>query len=199
MASARVTPAQGSKRARPSATGELFELTLLHGRDAQTYQSMLERVRGALEPQDLIERFWLQNIVDLTWEMLELRRSKAQLMFLSAHRELMQFFSADLSIPLSPADAYTLQGLERVFKTVGLDGRGVMAKMLAIELSAIGQIERMSMETQARCDAILREMERRRTRYNRPAYRLSITLRYLLSNMLDEACAETTNAGGGHD
>ena len=201
MACDKPAPAKRGNRSKTSAIGKLFGLTLLQGRDVKGYQSLLDRVQNALEPEDSIEECWIHNIVDLTWEMLELRRLRGQLMILSAHQELMQTLLTNLTMPLSTTpDPATVQGWETVFESVGLDSNGVTAKTIAIELGTIGQIGRMLAATQASCDAILVEIERRRIRYEQPADRLAMRMRYVLNDILfDDACEEPQAAEVRHD
>ena len=41
---------------------------------------MLARVTTAVVPADIIEEFWVRDVVDLVWEALRLRRLKASLL-----------------------------------------------------------------------------------------------------------------------
>jgi hypothetical protein len=44
------------------------------------YEQLLAQVTAAVESADVIEEFWVRDVVDLTWEALRLRRLKAQLL-----------------------------------------------------------------------------------------------------------------------
>ena len=47
--------------------------------DDETYWKCMERVIQCVEPQDIIEWLWLKDVVDLSWEILRLRRLKIDL------------------------------------------------------------------------------------------------------------------------
>ena len=49
---------------------------LLEGEDSKAYDTLLARVSGAVKPKDIIEEIWVRDIVNLTWEILRLRRLK---------------------------------------------------------------------------------------------------------------------------
>ena len=50
---------------------------LLPGEKEADYAAIAERIVGASEPRDAIEEFLIRDVVDLTWEILRLRRVKA--------------------------------------------------------------------------------------------------------------------------
>ena len=47
--------------------------------DDETYWKCMERVIKCVEPQDVIEWLWIKDDVDLSWEILRLRRLKIKL------------------------------------------------------------------------------------------------------------------------
>ena len=53
---------------------------LLEGEDEAAYEKLLAQVTAAVEPKDIIEEFWVRDVVDLAWEALRLRRLKADLL-----------------------------------------------------------------------------------------------------------------------
>ena len=50
---------------------------LLAGEDLAHYERLSAQVTAAVEPCDVIEVFWVRDVVDLLWEVLRLRRLKA--------------------------------------------------------------------------------------------------------------------------
>ena len=50
---------------------------LLEGEDAAAYDELLGRISGAVKPSDIFEEIWVQDIVDLVWEVVRLRRLSA--------------------------------------------------------------------------------------------------------------------------
>ena len=49
---------------------------VLRGEDTKAYDLLLEQVSTTVKPSDIIEDIWVRDIVDLTWEILRLRRYK---------------------------------------------------------------------------------------------------------------------------
>jgi len=52
---------------------------LFIGEDQAAYNELLTRVQAFVRPKDIIEEFWVRDIIDNTWEVLRLRRVKAAL------------------------------------------------------------------------------------------------------------------------
>ena len=66
---------------------------LLEGEDIADYEAMLARVTTAVVPEDIIEEFWVRDVVDLVWEALRLRRLKAALLVSSTAAGLREVLS----------------------------------------------------------------------------------------------------------
>ena len=52
---------------------------ILKTEDDETYWKYIGRVAKCVEPQDIIEWLWIKDVVDLSWEILRLRRLKIEL------------------------------------------------------------------------------------------------------------------------
>ena len=48
-------------------------------KDDEIYWNCMERFVKCVEPQDVIEWLWIKDVVDLSWEILRLRRLKIDL------------------------------------------------------------------------------------------------------------------------
>src|SRR5215207_10190506 len=66
---------------------------LLEGEDLAQYERLSAQVTAAVEPVDVIEVFWVRDVVDLLWEVLRLRRLKASLLLASAASGLEQLLT----------------------------------------------------------------------------------------------------------
>ena len=55
----------------------------LEGEDDQLYARLFGQVKTAISPRDIIEEFWVRDVMDLQWEVIRFRRLKACL--LNAH------------------------------------------------------------------------------------------------------------------
>jgi hypothetical protein len=50
---------------------------MLANEDPSDYDALLDALASEVKPRDLIERLWVKDIADLTWEILRYRRIKA--------------------------------------------------------------------------------------------------------------------------
>ena len=76
----------GKNRKPKPGSVELTKLpppVFLEGEDDQLYARLLEQVKTAISPGDIIEEFWGRDDMDLQWEVIRFRRLKACL--LNAH------------------------------------------------------------------------------------------------------------------
>ena len=93
---------------------------LLENESQETYDTLLSRVTGAVNPKDIIEEIWVYDIVDLVWEILRLRGLKLTLLSASAGR-----------------------GLEKLYQTHGqYDMSGLIAEWSVREPLAVAEVER---------------------------------------------------------
>jgi hypothetical protein len=157
----------------PNASGDglpaLGPSPLIAGENAAAYDDLVARVRGALQPRDILEDIWVRDVVDLAWEVLRLRRLKAQLMRVAA-RDGMSDVLGDLPIddPCEVADRWHAGDAEaaaevnQALAAAGLTIDAVMAQTLTERIGDIERIERMMTAAEARRDTILRELDRRR-------------------------------------
>src|SRR5262245_32663466 len=90
---------------------------LLEGEDAAAYDDLLRRISGAVKPSDIFEEIWVQDIVDLVWEVVRLRRLSASLMTATAHRAvetILEPFISDYSKREDLAKAWGTRDKEAV-------------------------------------------------------------------------------------
>src|SRR5262245_11722315 len=64
----------------PDCLGELFGYApTLQTESHELYWDFLEEVAQCIKPKDIIEWLWLKDVVDLSWEILRLRKLKISL------------------------------------------------------------------------------------------------------------------------
>jgi hypothetical protein len=163
---------------------------LITGEDVDAYEKILARVSSQIAPKDLIEEMLLMDIVDLTWEIGRLRRLKAGLFNVGAYQSLSKVLEplldrGDDSTPDSDLDEEALserylaenwfrripEAVERVDQLLdqaGLSMDAVNAQTLAENIEGMERIERMLAGLEARRNAILGEIDRRRESLARP-------------------------------
>jgi hypothetical protein len=148
---------------------------LIEGENAESYNDLLARISGTLQPADILEEIWVRDVVDLVWEAFRLRRLKAHLLKAAAHEGMAQLIGPLLDWNLTGQTSRRWAiGHEEAVKTVkttlaaaGMDMDSVMARTLALKIHEIERIDRMTMAAEARRNAVLREIERHRATFAR--------------------------------
>jgi hypothetical protein len=147
------------------------EPTLLLGEDARGYDELLAEVSHVLVPHDVIEDMWIRDVVDLAWDVLRLRRIKANLLLVRARealREVLDPLSKDafkLARGWFARDKAAVDGVERALQSAGLSMDTVMAATLRQELDEIERIEAMIANAENRRGTALSEIERHRASF----------------------------------
>lgn len=143
---------------------------LLEGENANDYHALNAQIRSAVAPKDIIEEMWVRDVVDLFWETIRLRRLKAKLMRAAAHEGLDKLLQPlagfmehrDLANGWARRDAKSVKQVDALLKQAGLDQEAITAQTLAEKLDTFERIDRMIMQTEARRNMILREVDRHR-------------------------------------
>jgi ribosomal protein L12E/L44/L45/RPP1/RPP2 len=157
-------------RIRDAGAFELGPPVLLEGEDIAQYEGLLTRVTTAVGPADILEEFWVRDVVDLVWEALRLRRLKASLLVSSTAaglrevlKPLVEFTELD---PLIEAwysrDESALTNVDTLLEQAGLTMDHVMARTLCAKLDDVERIDRMIANAEARRHVVLREIDRHR-------------------------------------
>jgi len=143
---------------------------LLEGEDAGAYEALYNRILAAVEPKDALEEICVRDIMDLLWETLRLRRLKAALMTAARHEGLEKVLSPMTSIWSNPEliggwvrrERDSVDKVNSLLKQAGLNDETITAQTLAAKLETFEKIDRMIMQTEARRNAALREIDRHR-------------------------------------
>jgi hypothetical protein len=144
---------------------------LLEGEDSSAYDELLARISGTIKPADVLEEMWVRDVVDLSWENFRLRRLKSNLLNANAHRGLKTVLESITSpavailLPKQWAarDADAIEEVDELLASSDLTMDAVMAETLAYIIDDFERIDRLIMHTEARRNAILREVDRYRT------------------------------------
>jgi hypothetical protein len=175
---------------------------ILHGEDERAYAEFLARVQRAVGPNDIVEEFWVRDVVDLVWETLRLRRMKASLVTVATRDALAEVlapivngngsgdpdpFNLDFVFKETPAqklaggwyrrEGKAVEEVERILRGAGLSMDVVTAVALRRSLDDIERIERMIVSAEARRNAVLREVARHRAAFAEALRRSSRTVR----------------------
>jgi hypothetical protein len=128
-------------------------------------------MRAAIKPKDFLEEMWTRDVVDLTWDILRMRRIKAGLltsvMSEGMGRILNQLLdweeAHELSEAWSARDPEAIKSVEELLAARGLTMELAAARGFEARIDTFEQIDRMAMATEARRNSALRELERHRT------------------------------------
>jgi hypothetical protein len=143
---------------------------LFDGEDAKAYDEFLTRISTVVKPVDILEDIWVRDLVDLTWEVIRLRRLKANVMMANAYKGL----SETLAPLVGRSEAETLaeawaarksdvaEEVDKALASAGLSMDAVMAQTLSLKLDDIERIEHMTAIAEARRNTTLREIDRHR-------------------------------------
>jgi hypothetical protein len=94
---------------------------------------MLKQTSDAVKPTDIIDEFSVRDIVDVTWELLRLRRNKAELLTANMHRGLKQILdplcgyeqAEELSESWAQGDGDTIKQVDGLLADAGLSMNSV--------------------------------------------------------------------------
>jgi len=144
---------------------------LIEGEDRAAYDDYLAKTSAALKPKDFVEEMWVQDIVDLTWEIQRMRHLKASLLTLHLSKGLRRVLTMvmDETEAVKLADLWekrdqtAIGRVDEIFASAGLTMETVRSWTLSANIDAVERIDRMAMNAEARRSAALREIERHRS------------------------------------
>jgi hypothetical protein len=123
-------------------------------------------------PEDVIEELWVRDLVDLTWETMRLRRRKAKLMDAARPEGLalmlknLTDWPATLAHEMAAAyargEVKAKKMVDSFLENAQIDPGMIEAQTLVARLDAFATIDRLLAQSEARRNAVLREIDRRR-------------------------------------
>jgi len=142
---------------------------LIEGEDAAAYDELLAGISAAVKPADILEDIWVRDIVDRVWEILRLRRLKANLITATAYnglqtvlQPLVDYGVFQLAQNWARKQPDAIERVNRLLASANLTMDAVMVQALCNNIDPIERIERMIALAESRRDAILREIDRHR-------------------------------------
>jgi len=143
---------------------------LLPGENEADYVEVAVRIVSAAKPKDAIEEFLIRDAVDLTWEILRLRRVKAGIVRASQSegvRQVLDNFgygasATELGRSWASGDKAAQKEVVRALNVAGLTIDDVTAKTLESKLDCFERLDRMLASAEARRNNALREIDRHR-------------------------------------
>jgi hypothetical protein len=149
---------------------------VIAGESRAAYDELLGRMTRTLAPADVIEHMFLRDVVDLAWEVLRLRRLKANLMACAAHQGV-----ATLLRPLIEEDSDrallargwaarrdgAVEKVESLLAAAGFGPDHVAAATFASASYDMERIDRMMAAAERRRNSALFNVEYHRERFGR--------------------------------
>jgi hypothetical protein len=150
---------------------------LLEGEDAATYDELLLQVTTSVRSSDILEEIWVRDIIDLSWEILRLRRLKISLVAAEIPDALrvvlapivnVQQLSEWMDALIKQWRAQRPSAIKRVQAYLRSEGKtfdSVIAKAFSCRLDTIERIERLITIAEGRRNSALREIDRHRATF----------------------------------
>jgi len=144
---------------------------LLPGEKQADYAGVAVRIVSTAKPRDAIEEFLVRDVVDLTWEILRLRRTKTGILKASMGAGVRQVLaglghdyleSGELGESWAAGDTYARDKVDAVLKKAGLTINEVAAQTLDSKLDSFERLDRLLARAEARRNNALREIDRHR-------------------------------------
>jgi len=145
----------------------LGQLPLIRGEDGCAYNELCARIAAAVKPKDFIEEIWVRDVADLSWEVFRLRRIKAKVWtsnVAAAIRSTLRGVCGEaqakkLSLQWETGAIGRIDQLAVTGRTV----ESMTADVFLANSESFDRIDRMIAKAEARRNAALRELERRRS------------------------------------
>jgi hypothetical protein len=151
---------------------------LAPGESEAQYLSLAARVVAAAKPRDTIEELLIRDVIDLTWDVLRLRRIKSGILKANMNEGVQEVMSRlgygegpnyayprEIGQSWAAGDKSAKKDVARALAAAGLAIDDVTATTLERNIDKFERIERMLASAEARRNNALREIDRHRSAY----------------------------------
>ncbi len=143
---------------------------LLAGEDAAAYEALRSKFFMSVAPTDIVEEMWLNDCVDLVWEILRLRRLKAKRLSYQVSKHVIDdvkyYYDADDRDQLADEwyrrEPETVASIQGVLQRKGYDEETIVAIELFNSRDSFEKIDRLIAAAESRRNMMLREIDRHR-------------------------------------
>jgi hypothetical protein len=159
----------------PGWLGGVAPAPLLPGEDGTEYAKFTAQFLAVVKPRDFIEEILARDAIELSWEILRLRRLKAGLLRMACS-DGVRSVAGKLGYKLSPlgsvydfsakwmsGDTAAREKFDEILKKAGLGMEDVMAEALSSKVDAYECVDGMVARGEARRNMALREIDRHRS------------------------------------
>ena len=158
---------------------DFFPPPIIDGERETDYQNFRASCINAVKPKDAIEKIWLQDFVDYSWDSHRLRRTKTLLIQITRKQAvetiLKQFDDADdvlsstawltagpMALAWSQSEQEAVAKVEALLEMHDLDIDSIMATAITLKLPELERLDKLIASYDYRRDAAMRELGRRR-------------------------------------
>jgi hypothetical protein len=168
VAADRLSPVSGAIK----RVAEILPAPLLPGEQEAEYATHVARIVAVAQPKDAIEDFLTRYVIDLSWEVIRLRRLKAGLLRVSIGSGIQpvmrslgyNFVSArEIATSWAAGEKSAKNEVAAALKKAQLTMEDVVAETLEGKIDSFERFDRMLASAEARRNNALREIERHRT------------------------------------
>src|SRR5262245_2545985 len=143
---------------------------LINGEDLNSYEELGAGICDVVKPADILEHIWVRDVIDISWEVLRLRRLQANLMQAQAYRGMRETLSPlvgglkaqTLAEAWAARKPNAVEETNEALASAGLNMETIMANTLSFKLDEFERIDGMVTVAEARRSAALQEIERHR-------------------------------------
>jgi hypothetical protein len=140
---------------------------LIAGEDQAQYEAMRDQISAAVGPLDFLEEIWVNDVVNLVWEALRLRRLRAAQLQAAApegvyqilNRRVDPFTGEKIATDWAAREPDAVAKVDAALAAAGLTIDAVMAETLARKIDEVERIDRMVAGAEARRNIALREID----------------------------------------
>ena len=172
----RVRSTANGRHSAPLSRSDLFgPAPILPGEDAAAYDELLMLVSSSLKPSDVIEEFWLRDVVDLAWQIIRKRRAKECLVasrleyLLNSKLKSLEDLNQDQIDAIIKAfragKPSAMQDVETLLAIANSTLNALLGRAFCDQLDQIEHLDRLITIDEARRNAALRELERHRASF----------------------------------
>jgi hypothetical protein len=141
---------------------------LIGGEDPGEYKEILDRITAAVKPVDGIEEMLIDDVVELFWDCLRLRRLRASYLDAKTHLGLESVLRQLVSNPQQLAQAWqknepkVRKDVEQLLDRSNLSIDAAVATTFVFELDVVQRLDQMIASVTDRRYSALREIDRHR-------------------------------------
>ena len=143
---------------------------ILESESLDSYNALHDRLRSSVAPGDIIEELWVRDVVDLSWDVLRLRRLKSKIFATQADRGVRAILAPrfdysqlpDLVGGWAAREKASMKEVDKIMGKAGFDAEALEAATLAASIDYFERIDRLMLQAEARRNAALSAIDRRR-------------------------------------